>query len=397
MTGFEARGGLKSKNLQNYPNDYTHDTELDIATTFGHTFGMTKSVNHFLTSLPTNLLTFKAAFTLAEVLITIGIIGVVAAISLPTLIKGISERSNSETQANVAQKITKSMDLMRAAGGLEKTYESTDAFVDELSKYLKITTRCNASNMEKCWPTPTVTTSEGKTFEVKKAKTGKNLQIKSNTTDNVGMILADGTALIMTYNQDAPIIGDGDTVSPSFATLPIGFGRTKKFAYTTSVTDPIDFVMDVNGFRGPNSETIDGKYHDIRSFKVAKFSEGCSGIEVDGIGCVYVLPSFSAIDTCNDKTYDSNGKANKYCSNNYWAGAKKACQDIGMSLPGTGTLQAIRSKAISDPSLGLPTSGNCLSSADSSASLVYVVDFGGGYTELNFKFNSAIGALCVGD
>lgn len=312
-------------------------------------------------------------------LITIGIIGVVAAISLPTLLKNVAERSNSETQANVAQKITKSMELMRADGGLDRTYESTDAFVDELSKYLKITTRCNANNMEKCWPTPTVTTSDGKTFEVKKAKKGKNLQIDGNTTGNVGMILADGTALIMTYNQDAPLIGDGDTVTPSTATLPIGFGRTKKFAYTSSVTDPIDFVMDVNGFRGPNSETRDGKYHDIRSFKVAKFSEGCPGIEVDGIGCVYVLPSYSAINTCNDKTYDSWGTENWFCSSNRWAGAKKACQDIGMSLPSHGTLQAIRNKAVADSSLGLPTSGWFWTSDEFGASGVVIMSFDSGY------------------
>ncbi|MBQ8459551.1 prepilin-type N-terminal cleavage/methylation domain-containing protein [bacterium] len=339
----------------------------------------------------------KAAFTLAEVLITIGVIGVVAAMTMPTLIRGIAERSNSETQANVAQKITKSMDLMRADGKLERTYESTDAFVDELSKYLKITTRCNAANIDKCWPTSTVTTSDGKTFEVKKAKKGKNLQIKSNTTDNVGMILADGTSLIMTYNQDAALIGDGDTVSPSFATLPIGFGRTKKYAYTTSVTDPIDFVMDVNGFRGPNSETRDGKYNDIRSFKVAKFSEGCAGIEVDGIGCVYVLPSFSAIDTCSDKTYDSNGTSNSYCSNNRWAGAKKACSDIGMSLPGTGTLQAIYNKSKSDPSLGLPTSGYFWSSAEIIANYAYAVNLYNGYTNGSIKYYSGFGGLCIGD
>ena len=44
-----------------------------------------KNVNHFLTSLPTNLLTLKPAFTLAETLITLGIIGVVAAITIPGL------------------------------------------------------------------------------------------------------------------------------------------------------------------------------------------------------------------------------------------------------------------------------------------------------------------------
>ncbi|MBD8964700.1 type II secretion system protein, partial [bacterium] len=44
----------------------------------------------------------KFAFTLAEVLITLGVIGVVAALTMPTLLKNIAERSNSEAQANLA-------------------------------------------------------------------------------------------------------------------------------------------------------------------------------------------------------------------------------------------------------------------------------------------------------
>ena len=56
---------------------------------------------------------------------------------MPTLLKNIAERSNSEAQANLAQKITKSMDLMRADGGLERTYNSTDEFVDEFKRYVR--------------------------------------------------------------------------------------------------------------------------------------------------------------------------------------------------------------------------------------------------------------------
>ena len=156
----------------------------------------------------------KAAFTLAEVLITLGVIGVVAALTMPTLLKNIAERSNSEAQANLAQKITKSMDLMRADGGLERTYNSTDEFVDEFSKYIKISTRCDADHIADCWPTKTVTTTDGETYDVSKAKTGKNLNLKDNKSNNVGIILADGATLILTYNPNAGIIGDGDTVTP---------------------------------------------------------------------------------------------------------------------------------------------------------------------------------------
>ena len=349
----------------------------------------------------------KAAFTLAEVLITLGVIGVVAALTMPTLLKNIAERSNSEAQANLAQKITKSMDLMRADGGLERTYNSTDEFVDEFSKYIKISTRCDADHIADCWPTKTVTTTDGETYDVSKAKTGKNLNLKDNKSNNVGIILADGATLILTYNPNAGIIGDGDTVTPSFADLPIGFGRTKKFAYTTSVTDPIDFVMDVNGFKGPNSEARNGKQYDIRSFKVAKFSKGCAGNEIKGVGCVYKLPSYSPIKAGSEEMDKWDPKWNSkscivvwdgYCKkfDNYWAGAKKACETQGMSLPDKSKLKSIYIYNNYSGS-GLPTSGTFWSSSELSASVANYVVFDGGATSEYPKHYSGLKALCVGD
>ena len=351
----------------------------------------------------------RVAFTLAEVLITLGVIGVVAALTMPTLLKNIAERSNSEAQANLAQKITKSMDLMRADGGLERTYNSTDEFVDEFSKYIKISTRCDADHIADCWPTKTVTTSDGKTFDVSKAKTGKNLNLKDNKSNNVGIILADGATLILTYNPNAGIIGDGDTVTPSFADLPIGFGRTKKFAYTTSVTDLIDFVMDVNGFKGPNSEARNGKQYDIRSFKVARFSKGCAGVEVPNIGCVYQLPSYSPIKAGSgemdkwDPKWNSescttwSGNPCKTRDNN-WAGAKKACDDIGMSLPDYSKLLSLYRKTTAEKEqLGLPTNGWFWSSSEYSVDSAYEVSFNDGYTSGAPKYGNNVDVLCVGD
>ncbi len=47
----------------------------------------------------------KFAFTLAEVLITLGVIGVVAALTMPTLLKNIAERSNSEELMEVLKEL----------------------------------------------------------------------------------------------------------------------------------------------------------------------------------------------------------------------------------------------------------------------------------------------------
>ena len=318
----------------------------------------------------------KAAFTLAEVLITLGIIGVVAAITMPTVIANINERVNSERQANIAQKVTQAMEQMRAHGLLNTQYTSTDAFVDELQKYLKIAKRCDSEHIADCWPTATVTTGDGEEFEVSEAKTRKNL-IKNaeDKTKNVGLVLADGASIIMTYDINARTLDVGDEVRASRTQLPVGGGKLKDFPYTTSVTGAIDFVMDVNGGKGPNSETINNKMFDIRSFKVAKFSKACAGIKIDGIGCVVKIDSYESSGTYACPW--SGGTCN-----DYWSGAKVACQNIGMQLPDISTLTSISKKK--NEYAELPQSGYFWTSTEVDNLYAGIVDFskmmGGGST-----------------
>ena len=308
-----------------------------------------------------HLITFNkfAAFTLAEVLITLGIIGIVAAITMPMLIANINERVNSERHANIAHKMTQAMEQMRAHGKLVQ-YASTDAFVDELQNYLKITKRCDAAHIAECWPTSTVLDSTGEEYYIKDCKRRKNLLLSSSTNgDNVGLVLADGASIILTYDPNTNPIDIGDKVSvDNNYPLPIGNGKTKDFAYTTSVTQAIDFITDVNGKKGPNAETKDGKYYDIRKFKFAKLSNGCAGIKIPDIGCVVNLES----------TYEHYGTykheaAPSWTVPNYRAGAEKACLDIGMNLPSMGEL----SRIYNSHAAGLPTSGNFWSSTGTRA------------------------------
>ena len=207
------------------------------------------------------------------------------------------------------------------------------------------------------------------------------------------------------YNPNAGIIGDGDTVTPSFADLPIGFGRTKKFAYTTSVTDPIDFVMDVNGFKGPNSEARNGKQYDIRSFKVARFSNSCPGKELSGFGCLYVLPSYSPIKAGSEemKKWDPKWNTSHMKDHdNYWAGAKKACDELGMSLPDTSKFYSLNKKTKAEKEqLGLLTDVFYWTSEEDSdhsvrawiffSPMFYGSDYGGDKEQRDKK------VLCVGD
>jgi len=159
--------------------------------------------------------------------------------------------------------------------------------------------------------------------------------------------------------------------------------------------------MDVNGFKGPNSEARNGKQYDIRSFKVARFSKGCAGNEIKGLGCVYQLPSYSPIKAGSDEMdkWDPNWNKTEYASyDNYWAGAKKACDDIGMSLPDKSKLQSLAKKTTAEKEqLGLPTSGWFWSSSESNADIAYGVYFYDGGTGYDLKYYSYGKVLCVGD
>ncbi len=260
-------------------------------------------------------------------LITLGIIGVIAAITLPALIENVTERKNSERHANIVYKVTQAMEIMKAHGELSGTYPSTEAFVDELQKYLKVSKRCDSNHIADCWPTKTVIDGEGEEFEISKARTGRQLSLTTNT-NNVGLILADGASIILNYNPDVGKIDDTDALVSSKKSLPVGGGRSKEFVYTSNATASIDFVTDVNGSAAPNAETINNKFNDIRSLTAARF-KGCAGSDIPGVGCVV----------------DVGGQGLT------WQSAKDKCASMGMSLPTMGNLQSISNQRHNYPTL----------------------------------------------
>ena len=82
---------------------------------------------------------------------------------------------------------------------------------------------------------------------------------------------------------------------------------------------------------------------------------------------------------------------------NYWAGAKKACDELGMSLPDKSKLKSLYEASKKDSSLGLPTSGWFWSSSESNAGGAYLVGFSDGGTYNLGKSLSLTNVLCVGD
>ncbi len=79
----------------------------------------------------------KVAFTLAEVLITLGVLGVVAAITMPALMTNVQQRVQKEQLRSAKYKLTLSTDKMKSLGLLGESYTTTEAFINELKKHYK--------------------------------------------------------------------------------------------------------------------------------------------------------------------------------------------------------------------------------------------------------------------
>ena len=101
----------------------------------------------------------RNAFTLAEVLITLGIIGVVAAITMPTLIQKHQEQANivklkklySVISQGYIQAITDNESPDNWGITEENNADSALAFIEKLKPYFKIEKVCNSTEKD-CFP-----------------------------------------------------------------------------------------------------------------------------------------------------------------------------------------------------------------------------------------------------
>ena len=88
---------------------------------------------------------------MSEVLITLGIIGVVAALTMPSLIANIQDKVFETQRKAAASKLSQALTLMNVEGKLEASFD-TDTFVENLKSYLKIVQVCEKSDLKSCFP-----------------------------------------------------------------------------------------------------------------------------------------------------------------------------------------------------------------------------------------------------
>ena len=278
----------------------------------------------------------KVAFTLAEVLITLGIIGIVAALTLPAFISNVQGRIQAKRVENINQKLSKVTDKMAVQSGLIG-YPDTMAFVQEMKKHMSIAKVCDNSHLSECWGTTEVDVGKDKPWEISKTKTAKNLKINSdNWADTVGIVTADGTPMILSYDKEC-----------NFDPNNTGLQYNQSSGKSNSLVC-LSGVFDWNGGAKPNKLG-----DDVITLGMASGLGSSCAFEVNGT-CYTApfIPKPLTEQECNEQK-DKLGIRECYLDEDYWAGAVKACKDQGKQLPTAAQLAELASQLyVGNPSIG---------------------------------------------
>ena len=192
----------------------------------------------------------KAAFTLAEVLITLGIIGVVAALTLPSLIQKQQDKATVSRLEKIYSVLSQASLYAREEHGdfedwniIDNNQASTRENFAYFEPYLKILRKCD--NKSGCWAEQTQSLSG------QKARWSDNYKIG---VDYISITLNDGTNVVYDFAEPSLNYVYG---LPSYVNKPY-----------------IVFLVDVNGNRRPNKWGRD----------IFAFILGPNGIIPGGIG-----------------------------------------------------------------------------------------------------------------
>ena len=239
---------------------------------------------------------------------------------MPVLLSNVNNKVKAERVLNIKQKLSKVTDKMAVQSGL-MGYDSTDAFVKEMQKHMKIAKVCDNAHLDNCWPTKEVTLDdEGKTWEISKTKNAKTLKVSEvdgdDWSDTVGIVTADGTAMILSYNKGCTFDVDKTGLQGNGA--------------ASNSLNCLAGVFDWNGGKKPNKlAKLEGDSNgDILTIgKASGLGSACS-LEVDGI-CFSApfIPTPITKAECEAEK-GKLGIRECYYEKDYWAGAVKQCGGV---------------------------------------------------------------------
>jgi len=202
------------------------------------------------------------AFTMAEILLSLTIIGVVAAITLPSLTGNINERTWNTQRKALYARMSQAIALMPALNGygtLTEGNSSTSAvdtaaetFVtDGLSKVLKINNICDNEHLADCGIAPSITPFYNSQIEIPKTIADLNEYMagsRSYTNGEAFNLLNTKAAAFETANGESIIVYYQPNCIGSLNETGAGQGGTFIAPKVCA-----NFIYDLNGKKGPNT------------------------------------------------------------------------------------------------------------------------------------------------
>ena len=207
----------------------------------------------------------KCAFTMAEILLSLTIIGVVAAITLPSLTGNINERTWNTQRKALYARFSQAIALMPALNGYGTLRETTDSagstsiedtaaetFVTNgLAKVLKINNICDSDHLEDCGITTSLTNAVG-------SKISTPAKVSDLFTLNTSVGFVDDAGNNVSYSHldtkaAAFETANGESILAFYNPTCSGF----EVAAGGSIWVPdkvcANFIYDLNGNKGPNT------------------------------------------------------------------------------------------------------------------------------------------------
>ena len=204
----------------------------------------------------------RCAFTMAEILLSLTIIGVVAAITLPSLTGNINERTWNTQRKALYARFSQAIALMPSLNGYGTLRENTDSagstsiedtaaetfITDGLAKVLKINNICDNEHLQDCGLPESITPLVGSAFSLP-------LDMENLNSAIISTIATDGG--YRTYSQINTKAAAFETQNgESIAVFYNPNCLSSLYENELSFTQPLlcaNFIYDLNGQKGPNT------------------------------------------------------------------------------------------------------------------------------------------------
>lgn len=247
----------------------------------------------------------KIAFTLAEMLITLGIIGIVAVLVIPALVKNYQTRVWDKASSVFAMKLEEALKVMNTQEKLAG-YSNTEDFVNELSRQIKITKICKMDDLTSCFEDKVYWGVDNEEIEINDIKDAKNFGHDDWGTDIVGVMFGNGTTGLIAYNPGC-----------------------KQDPYSNQIdgTSCLAILYDTNAYKNPDTQN-----KDLRSINVISLKGSSCAIRLSDGTCLTTpfQPEAMTEAECveeKDKLGIDNCKFSS-TGRDCWAGAVRACGGV---------------------------------------------------------------------